>query len=226
MPALTRYVQPAASSPPRAFPNGGTPATYPSPIYAYSSSSASPWPTTTPSPLNHSRPLYAHAPLPSLNAELHPALAPSRHMMALDVDVSYDPAYWTLSPRVLAELAISPGLPCITIVFFPGWETTIRPSSSKFPAYVTVADVLTGVYRYLHRQAEPEELERVPPPNMFSAHQAFTRRCNELARVDPTAARSEARRGLRRIDFLSGKSRFAGLIQTQYSPDKWQFSAS
>ncbi|KAJ7047685.1 hypothetical protein C8F04DRAFT_1059730 [Mycena alexandri] len=222
MPALTRYVQPAGS-PPRAFP---TPATYPSPTYAYSSSSTSPWPTTTPSPLNHSRPLYAYAPLPSLNAELHPALAPSRHMMALDV--SYDPAYATLSPRVLAELATSPGLPCITIVFFryPSWETTIHPSSSKCPAYVTVADVLNGVYRYLRRQAEPEELETVPPPHMFSAHQALSRRCNELARMDPIAARSEARKGLRRIDFLSGKSRFAGLLQTQDSPDRWQFSVS
>ncbi|KAJ7179435.1 hypothetical protein C8R46DRAFT_1073763 [Mycena filopes] len=214
MPALTRYVQPAGS-PPRAFPYAGTPTSSYSPTYPHSSSSTSPWPNT-PSPLHHARPLYAFAPLPSLHAELHPALAASRHMMTLDV--SYDPAYAALSPRVLAEPATSPGLPCITIVF-PYWETQpINPSSSKCAAYVTVSDVLNGIYRDLRGPARAEDfhaMSAATPAHIPYAHEAFRAR---LARMEPSAARSEARKGMRRIDLLLGKSRFGGLVQTAESP--------
>ncbi|KAJ7499241.1 hypothetical protein FB451DRAFT_1204772 [Mycena latifolia] len=239
MPARTRYVQPVGS-PSAAFPyvgssNGASP--YPSPTYTMSSLSASP-PLMTPPPFSHSRSLYACAPLPPLNGmpgSIHDVLsgARGRHMLAFDV--SYDPAYTVsassgLSPRVLAEPATTPPLPCVTIScdLFP-WRVAIYPSSSKPGAYVTVADVLNGIYRDLRHRLRKEELATMSAsqPFMASVHQTFYHRCNMLARaVDPAAADSEARKGIRRIDFLLGKHTFCGLLPTSETPDVWKLVVS
>jgi len=150
-------------------------------------------------------------------------------------DVSYDPAYTVsaspvLSSRVLAEPATTPALPCVTIVseLFP-WRISIYPSSSKPGAFVTVADVLNGIYRGLRQQVRKEELENisVPKPFIASVRQAFYSRCSRLARtVDPAAADSEARKGIRRIDFLLGNHMFAGLLPTSENPDVWKLAVS
>ncbi|KAJ7507439.1 hypothetical protein B0H11DRAFT_1705347 [Mycena galericulata] len=147
-------------------------------------------------------------------------------------NVSYDPAYASpsLSPRVLAEPATSPPLPCVTILsdLFP-WRISIYPSSSKPGAYVTVADVLHGLYRGLRHRVRKEELETisVPKPFIASVRQAFHNRCSRLARtVDPAAADSEARKGIRRIDFLLGNHMFTGLLPTSENPDVWKLAVS
>jgi hypothetical protein len=152
----------------------------------------------------------------------------------MTLDVSYDPAYTVsaspvLSPRVLAEPAITAHLPYFTIVCdaLP-WHISIRPSSSKPGAYITVADVLNGIYRDLRRPVRTEELEvmALPPHFISSVRQAFYTRCSRLAQVDPAAANSETRKGIRRIDFLLGNSLFAGLVPTKDSPDNWQLTFS
>ncbi|KAJ7688417.1 hypothetical protein B0H17DRAFT_1202966 [Mycena rosella] len=190
----------------------------------------------TPPPFSHSRSLYACAPLPALTGmpgHIHDALSGrGRHMLAFDV--SYDPAYTGLSPRVLAEPATTPSLPCVIITcdYFPGGAPmAIYPSSSKPGAlsYVTVADVLNGIYRGLRRQLRKEELDTMPvsQPYMASVHQAFYSRCRRLARtVDPAAADSEARKGIRLIDLLLGKHTFCGLLPTKENPDVWQLAVS
>ncbi|KAJ7122760.1 hypothetical protein C8R44DRAFT_621220 [Mycena epipterygia] len=144
-------------------------------------------------------------------------------------DVSNDPAYTvSLSPRVLAEPATTPCLPCVTIIsdLFP-WRISIHPSSSKPGAFVTVADVLHGLYRDFSRRLRREELESISVPFMTSLRQAFYSRCSRLARaVDPAAADSEARKGIGRIDFLLGSHIFSGLLPTSENPDVWKLSVS
>jgi len=238
MPARTGYVQPAGSPPGGYYPYAGTPyaststSPYPylSPTYTPSSFSASPGPMSPP-PLNHSRSLYACAPLPALNCDIHPVLsAHSRHKTTLDV--SCDPAYTfstspVLSPRVLAEPATTTCLPYFTITLDPlPWRVDVRLCSSKSGAYITVADVLNAVYLDLRRQVRKEELEAFPRHVVSSAQQAFYSRCSRLATVDRVAADSEARKGLRRIDFLFGNSLFAGLLPTSESPDSWKLTFS
>ncbi|KAJ6627511.1 hypothetical protein B0H10DRAFT_1994944 [Mycena sp. CBHHK59/15] len=230
MPERTRYVQPFGS-PTGGYPYVGTSSGYPSPTYTVSSSlSASPG--MTPPPMNHSRSLYACAPLPAINGHIHDALrAHSRPRMAFDV--SYDPAYTVasspvLSSRVLAEAATSPCLPCVSIIsdLLP-WRIDIHPSSSKPGAYVTVADVLNGIYHALRHPLSGEELAATPAAIVPSIRQAFHSRCSRLAYAnDPTAAKSEARRGIRRIDFLLGNHQFVGLLSTSQNPDVWKLVVS
>ncbi|KAF7353065.1 hypothetical protein MVEN_01274400 [Mycena venus] len=207
-----------------------SPYSYHSPAYTQSSFPASPGPMSPP-PLNHSRSLYACAPLPALNCDIHPVLsAHSRHKTTLDV--SYDPAYTVsaspvLSPRVLAEPATTALLPHFIITLDPlPWRISVRPSSSKSGAYITVADVLNAIYLDLRRQVRKEELETLPPHVIASARQAFYSRCSRVGAMDPSAADSEARKGLRRIDFLFGNSLFAGLLPTSESPDSWRLTFS
>jgi hypothetical protein len=239
MPARTRYVQPLGS-PSGAFTysagsSNGASSYYPSPTYTMSSLSASPGPMTPPQippPFLHSRSLYACAPLPALSGmpgHIHPALSGAHGRHTIVFDVASDPADLGLSPRVLAEPATSPPLPCLFILL-PGtpWHISIHPSSSK-GAYVTVADVLTGIYRGLRRQVQKEEVETLPvsQPFMASVRQAFYSRCSRLTRVvDAAAVDSEARKGIRRIDFLLGNHMFRGLLATPDSPDMWKLSVS
>ncbi|KAJ7755616.1 hypothetical protein DFH07DRAFT_821177 [Mycena maculata] len=231
VPATTRYVGGAF-----AYASSST-SPYPSPTYTMSSLSTSPGPMSPP-PFNHSRSLYACAPLPALNepGHVHNVLSGAhgrRHFMAFDV--SYDPAYTVsaspvLSPRVLAEPATTPHLPCVTIMsdLFP-WRISIYPSSSKPGAYVTVADVLNGIYRGLRQQVRRDELDTLPVPQPFvtAVRKAFHSRCSRVARAgDPVAADSEARKGIRRMDFLLGNHMFAGLLPTSENPDVWKLVVS
>lgn len=242
MPARTGYVQPAGSPPwVYSYPSAGTPYAssstspyhYPSPTYSQSSFPASPG-SMSPPPLNHSRSLYACAPLPALNCDLHPVLsAQSRHRATLDV--SYDPAYTAstspvLSPRVLAERATTATTTCLPFftlaVDHLPWRIEVRSSSSKIDAYISVADVLNAIYRDLRRQVGKDELATFPSHVVSAARRAFDNRCYKLAAVDPAAAKSEARRGIRRIDFLFGNTLFAGLLPTSESPDSWKLTFS
>ncbi|KAJ7228970.1 hypothetical protein GGX14DRAFT_416098 [Mycena pura] len=227
MPGRMRYVQP----PPAEFPYASTSTSpYPSPTYAVSPLSVSSGPVTTP-PFNHTRSLYACAPLPALNGYIHPAL--DAHNTHLTYDVSYDPSCTPstppiFAPRVLAEAATTPSLPCVTVVSdcFP-WRIAVYPSSRKAGAYVTVADVLHTIYRELHRQVRPEELQSAPPRVVDAARLAHFSRCNRLAQAgDPVAAQSEAYKGIRRIDFLQGRHKFSGLLSTAETPDVWQLSVA
>ncbi|KAJ7937360.1 hypothetical protein B0H13DRAFT_1945559 [Mycena leptocephala] len=221
MPARTGYV---AGSPPWGFPYAGTststsPYPYSSPTYTISSFSASPGPMSPP-PLNHSRSPYACAPLPALSCDMHSALsALSRHRMTLDV--SYDPAYTYLLHRCSHPACLQNRLLLHTS---PTSQLSVTLCLGIFPS----VHVLNGIYRDLRRPVRTEELEAMalPPHFISSVRQAFYTRCSRLAQVDPAAANSETRKGIRRIDFLLGNSLFAGLVPTKDSPDNWQLTFS
>ncbi|KAF7355031.1 hypothetical protein MSAN_01418600 [Mycena sanguinolenta] len=229
MPSRTGYVQPAGS-PSWGYPYAGSPyaststCSY-SPPYPQSSYSVSPGPMSPP-PFDHSRSLYACAPLPALSCDLHPVLSGKQRTM---VDVSRDPtvsASAVLSPRALAEPATTSRLPYFTITLDPlPWRIAVYPRSSKSGAYITVADVLHTIYRELHCRVTQEELDSFPPQYISSVRQAFHRRCSRLAAIDRAAADSEARKGIRRIDLLPGTI-FTGLLSTSESPDSWKLTLS
>ncbi|KAJ7162545.1 hypothetical protein C8R43DRAFT_1123247 [Mycena crocata] len=218
----TRYVQPAGSP---LYYAGASTSTSPYPSPTYTMSSLSPG-TMTPPHFNHSRSLYACAPLPALNGEtghIHPVLSGAHGRHALTFDLSYDPTYTVssspvLTPRVLAESATTPALPCVTIVsdLFP-WRIAIYPSSSKPGACCTVADVLNGIYRELRQQVPKDELAAVPRAHRTSVSQAYSTRM---------LTRPEADRAIRRIDFLLGNHRFCGLQPTSENPDVWRLTVS
>jgi hypothetical protein len=120
-----------------------------------------------------------------------------------------------LSPAVLQEPATNPPLPYVTIICdrLP-WTLTVIPKSQQ--PYVTVGDLLAGLYAGLRQGATAEEYSRIPSSTMKTrVNDAFIKRCKTTHPGQTHAA--EYNKGLRRIDFLTLKTRFNGLSSTGHS---------
>jgi hypothetical protein len=220
----------------------------PSPAYSFSSLPSSTGPLTPP-PLHHhyaplppvkDSPEYPshYPPHPVKDAAAYSSFSPYSPHLALG-PVRIHPAlgfqsnpsfFWDvarhpstsrtpLSSVVLAAPATNPPLPTLTIIspYFP-WSITITSSSPSHspgvPAFVTVADVLSTLHHTLRlpvRQAEYDKL-----PTMEAKHcvnNAYQARCR--------GSEEEARKGVRRVDFLGGRRTFLGLSSSRAGPSVW-----
>jgi hypothetical protein len=217
----------------------------PSPTYSTSTLPSSTGPITPPPP----RP-YSYVPLPAVGkavpvdraipvdmaktvaVRIHDVLALSRKPK-ITFDVSFDPSTTLLSslaltPRVLAEAATTPPLASLTILstFLP-WNLNIRPASQKPGAFVTVADVLRGLYRSLRLPVTPAEFDHIPTvADRQLVSDAYEHRCERMNRKDPVGASEERSKGVKRVDFLMRNHRFLGLSATVKAPDVWRLSVS
>lgn len=72
----------------------------------------------------------------------------------------------------------------------------------------TVADILAGIYKGLQIPVTKEEYSTLSWHEQRSVAEAFERRCIMRGFL---ASKEEVKRGLRRIDFLAGSTRFKGL---------------
>jgi hypothetical protein len=213
----------------------------PSPTSSESTLPSSSGPLTPP-PLNHALSPYSYTSLPgegraipvdvakSVAVRIHDVLALSRQPK-IAFDVSYDPSTTilaSLTPRVLAAAATTPPLPSLTILstFLP-WNINIRPASQKPGAFVTVADVLTGLYRGLRLPVTPVEFDHIPTiADKERVNRAYEHRYERINRNDTVGAYEERRKGVKRVDFLMGNHRFLGLSATVKAPDVWRLSVS
>lgn len=165
----------------------------------------------TPPPLDHLRSPYACAPLPIVDESIHAALRLPR----FNFDLSLDPAstlasFSALTPNVRAEPATSPPLSSVVILseFLP-WKLTINASSPGPNSFVTVWDVIEGLYRALRLRVRTAELSKAPAKHQPFISRAFERRWSRQR--DPVLAREEQMKGIKRIDFLMENHRFIGL---------------
>ena len=173
---------------------------------------------------------YACSPLPTVPTQIHPALGFS-HTPHLSYNVSLPPTTVTphlpsLSPTVLAESATNPPLPTLTIVhpYLP-WPITITPSSGKPGAFITVSDVLRGIYHSLRLNVTPAEFKNLPSTEaQHRVNEAYRRRYKRI--TDARVYAEEKGKGLKRVDFLVDKHRFMGLVSTQRGPTVWELSVS
>ncbi|KAF7301532.1 Na-Ca-ex domain-containing protein [Mycena indigotica] len=167
-------------------------------------------PFTSPPPLNYTR--YAQLPVVQ-ESTLHWALD-AQNASSLRCNVFNDPTAHILpplNPRILAEVAVQ--LPSVTILV-SRFRLTIHPSSRK-SSFVTVADVLHGIHRYLCQPLPRHEMAEISPEDFDAARFTHYSRCRGMDRI---AADSEP---LRRIDLLGGNQQFCGLQRTVDSPDYW-----
>jgi hypothetical protein len=197
--------------------------------YSYSSSS-------TPSPASTSSTL-STSPGPLTPPPLSPSAFPSKEvgLVVLHIvltsemasqyhfDISKDPAQTNstvLTPQVLAEAATSPPLSEILLVsrYLP-WRLEILPSSSKPDAFVTVSDVLGGLYCALRIAVKEGEFNSLAETGQRKVKEAFKKRC-----ADKDAEEKEREKGMKRIDYMMGHHRFAGLSLTQL-PHEFKVSA-
>jgi len=110
-------------------------------------------------------------------------------------------------PRAtLCEPATSPSVQMLTIISprFP-WAITVSPSTYH---YVSVIDVLDGIYRALRVGVTSHEFH-APPTDRGRVSQAYEARCRRIR--SQREHQQEKSRGVRRVDFLMEHTKFRGL---------------
>jgi hypothetical protein len=124
-----------------------------------------------------------------------------------------------LSNTALHEPATTPPQPFIQIFIqthvspdhrHPFWTCDVRATNMR---YVTVADVLEGLYKSLRANITPPEFQTLSEKDRMYATQAYQRRYRRLRDADPYLSEKEKNRGMKRIDFLMGRIRFGGLSE-------------
>ncbi|KAF9014749.1 hypothetical protein BDZ89DRAFT_1076316 [Hymenopellis radicata] len=162
-----------------------------------------------------------------MSCKPHAVLAPYQPYgfifnLTLPVENLYDPRSH-FPTQYLAQPATTPALPklIITLKDMPRWQIHVVPSTT---AYVTVHDVLFAIYTQLRIGVVDGECAQVfaSHPNADlrrSVRAAFYRRLEAM----PEPYRLvEQEKGVKRVDFLGSKVRFAGLTpKSPRSPDEW-----
>jgi hypothetical protein len=160
---------------------------------------------------------------PPADFKMSPLLA---HGLLRRAPISYDtqhaPAAAALDRRtrtpvasvLLSEPATAPALPCNAVLALAHpalpWPVLVSPSPSGGPgarhAPLTNLDVLSALHASLHRRAGRTEWDALGAgsPAQRRVRAAFERRCAE-------AGGDERARGLKRIDWLGGKTRLVGI---------------
>jgi hypothetical protein len=209
----------------------------PSPTFSQSSLPDSNGPLTPP-PIKHVGSPYSCTPLPPTDAPhyprgsvaMNPLLAPGPTIV---YDLTLDPLSITsltgqrLSSRALAEPATHPPLHALTLTCraLP-WAIPVASASNKPDSFVSVADVLHALSRALRQPISPTEYAQLlSPTEQRRVNEAFERRYRRLA-SDPPAYQVEKLKGVKRVDFLMGKTRFLGLSWTSTGPDVWELNVS
>lgn len=158
---------------------------------------------------------------------IHPILAYHPYVFPINYNVSYPPNSASANARAspvnldsycLAEPATNPPIPVLTLQndFLP-WRCEIRASTSH---YVTVEDVLTQLYRFLRTPGTREEFKAAPSQRVRDAiAEMYHNRCLRASSAEAYA--EEQRKGLKRVDFLMGRTTFMGLSSTKLGPDAW-----
>ncbi|KAF8069275.1 hypothetical protein FPV67DRAFT_1116715 [Lyophyllum atratum] len=151
------------------------------------------------------------------------ALLQSSSSPALNFDLTQHPSTITshhqgISQRALSEPATKPPLASLTLLIphLP-WTVTVHAS---YGPYVTVTDVLEGIYRKLRANISSHEFNSLPSEKdrrrVTSAYEQRYRRIRGSRDYE-----DEKRQGVRRVDFLMGHTRFMGLSSSSSGPEVW-----
>ncbi|KAF9264984.1 hypothetical protein L218DRAFT_957628 [Marasmius fiardii PR-910] len=146
-------------------------------------------------------------------------------------NVSRDPGATPLLSQELpaetrAEPATIPPVPVVILVskHLP-WSIDVKPSSNDENAFVSVADVLGGLYCALRNRVTDAEYQIQGNKEEIIA--AFEARCRRVAEEDgELAAQAERGKGLMRVDFLRGNLMFVGLSTVKPGTNFLKFSVT
>lgn len=98
--------------------------------------------------------------------------------------------------------------------------TIIAVAAPGNQAFVTVGDVLDAIYHALRTSITSEEFHMLPTERdrrrASSAYEERYRRIHTVREYE-----DEKRRGVRRVDFLMGHTRFMGLSLRSAGTDAW-----
>ena len=174
-------------------------------------------------------PYRAWSPLPPLpSIDIHPLLAVSKtpsliYDMSRHISSLY-PSHPSLSPHRLAEPATEPPMTSLVIVcdHLP-WPINIR--ARQHNGYITVADVMDGLYRDLRLNVTEGEysLLLLSHDMKHQVKKAYEQRYRSASFMEYAHEKAQ---GLRRVDFLGGKNTFMGLSSTGEGAGVWQLNVS
>ncbi|KAG1748475.1 uncharacterized protein EDB91DRAFT_1114236 [Suillus paluster] len=186
-----------------------SPACTPSPSLSDSSLPSSSGPTTPPQ-----REFMNLGPV-----AINPIIAYHPYIFPINYDVSYTPNTAAANiPSIPIQAATTPPIPVIILQndLLP-WRCEIRASTRPF---VTVEDVLYQLYRFLRTPGTRDEFKAVPSQHVRDAiADTYRNRCLRATSAEQYA--EEQRKGLKRVDFLMGRTTFMGLSSTKLGPDAW-----
>ncbi|PPQ86203.1 hypothetical protein CVT25_006907 [Psilocybe cyanescens] len=168
---------------------------------------------THPAPSRHSGPV-----------RLHPYLEPN----AITWDLMDHPSimsrnHHSISSRALCEAATSQPLSSIRITspYLP-WTIKVHASNGS---YITLEDVFNSIHRSLRTNITQSEFSSFPSEgDQRRATRAYEQR---YRRQRSTRHYEEEKRGgMKRVDFLMGRSRFFGISNAGRRPDEWQLNVT
>ncbi|KAG6844023.1 hypothetical protein H0H87_010532 [Tephrocybe sp. NHM501043] len=81
------------------------------------------------------------------------------------------------------------------------------------PPPITLSDVLTSLHRHLHKPVSHSEWGHLPEAATREVSRAFAQRCWAASGGVEDRYQQEVSRGLRRVDYLKGKTRILGLLR-------------
>lgn len=129
----------------------------------------------------------------------------------------------SVSSRVWSEPATNPPMPfiVITIPHF-AWKFNVYASNHSF---VTFEDVVHSVYRSLRKNITQSEFHAAASPaEQRQASRAYEHR---YRRQRSTRAYEEEKRGgMKRVDFLMGRTRFVGLVSSGRRSEEWRLDVT
>jgi hypothetical protein len=98
---------------------------------------------------------------------------------------------------------------------FP-WRLTIPPMKHS----ISIRDLLEALYCFLRHPVLPSEYNTLPTQALKDEVSiAFHNRCGRAPSKE--AADEQYQKGVKRVDFLRGRTRFMGLSSTKVGPDVW-----
>jgi hypothetical protein len=120
--------------------------------------------------------------------------------------------------------ATYPALPALTVLCrHITWPISVFPS--QFTGFVSVLDVFMSVHTSLRLSARRAEYDALPSGDVRQGvDNAYFRRCELLA--DEEQRRTEAAQGVKRVDFLGGKTRFLGLSGPVEGAHVWELNVA
>uniref|UniRef100_A0A8H7Y8Z0 DUF6699 domain-containing protein n=1 Tax=Psilocybe cubensis TaxID=181762 RepID=A0A8H7Y8Z0_PSICU len=159
----------------------------------------------------------------SVHIRLHPYLEPN----AVSWDIVDHPStmsrhHHPVSSRALCEAATSHPLASmkITCSYLP-WTIKVHASNGS---YITLEDVFDAIYRSLRTNISQSEFNSLPSESdQRRATRAYEQRYRRMR--SSRHYEEEKRGGMKRVDFLMGRSRFLG-ISAGRRPDEWQLTVT
>ncbi|KAF9065484.1 hypothetical protein BDP27DRAFT_1228874, partial [Rhodocollybia butyracea] len=108
-----------------------------------------------------------------------------------------------------SEPAVLPLTPFLLIhIPHHSWPISVHPSFNR--QYVTAHDVFNAIYYSLRQSVTPSEMRAIPfRKDLERVRAAYEMRCRRFD--DRYAYNTEKHKGVKRVDFLRGYTRFMGL---------------